>query len=268
MRQGVALVTGAGRGIGAAVSVALAGAGHDVGLVARTERQLLDVAGDVERAGGRAHVVVCDVTRPQAVAAACADIEDTLGPIEVLVNNAGTAGPESRLADVDPEAWWQAVETNLRGPMLFCRSLVAHMIERGSGLIVNMNSLAATGALPDQSAYVVSKAALARFTDTLAAELAGTSVHVVDVSPGLVRTAMTSGDQTLAGLPDTAWTPVARVAELIVSLASGMPSTLSGRFLHAAVDHPDALAELVRSAPDARRLRLVLGGSEDPLSPG
>lgn len=126
------------------------------------------------------------------------EIERRLGPVDVLVNNAGVGGPNLPLWECDPDAWWRALEVNLRGPMLLCRVVLPAMIRRRSGTIVNVESYAgiraSMGGGVAGTAYPVSKAALVRSTDTLAASVDEHGVRVFSISPGLVRTAMAEGD--------------------------------------------------------------------------
>ena len=252
----VSIVTGAGQGIGRATAVALAEAGHQIVVTGRTERAVRDTA---DECGGSA--VVGDVTDP-AHGAEVAALARERGGLDLLVNNAGTGGATGDFIDVDPESWWRVIETNLRGPMLMCHALLPQMIERGSGRVVNMNSLAGMRALPSVSAYSVSKAALARLTDNLAASLEGTGVSVFDLSPGLVHTQMTDSTPLFDDVPEEEWTPMADAVAAVVALASGRYDELTGRFLHAT---DDLNAVLASAGAGGRRLRLSPAGGADPL---
>lgn len=267
----VALVTGAGRGIGRAVAVGLAAAGMHVGLLGRTRSTLEATLRECASAGDavRAVAVPADVTVADAVRAAVGTVERDLGPVDLLVNNAGRADPtEVPLWEADPNAWWQVVEANLRGPMLLSRAVLPGMIQRGGGRIVNINSGFGLRGTPTYSAYAVSKAALARLTDCLAQALAGQPVAVFDLSPGLVRTDMTTEMPMWADVPDEEWTPPSVVVQAVLTLASGRADALSGRFLHATADGLDDLigraAQLVDQ--DARKLRLRPYADDDPLA--
>jgi 3-oxoacyl-[acyl-carrier protein] reductase len=252
----VSIVTGAGRGIGRATAVTLAEAGHQVVVTGRTEGAVRETAAEC---GGTA--VVGDVTDPAHVAEVAAVAREGGGAV-LLVNNAGTGGTTSDFLDADPGDWWRVLETNLRGPMLMCQALLPQMIERGDGRVVNLNSLAGMRAMPTVSAYSVSKAALARLTDNLAAGLQGTGVHVFDLSPGLVHTQMAHGTGLFDDVPEEEWTPMAAAVEAVVALASGRYDELSGRFLHATDDLDDVMAA---AGPEGRRLRLMPAGEADPL---
>jgi NAD(P)-dependent dehydrogenase (short-subunit alcohol dehydrogenase family) len=186
----VALVTGGGRGIGRAIAAALARAGASVAVLARSAAQLDEVVSDITQAGGRAFACPADVTDRTAVESAVAAVGQTLGPIDLLVNNAGVGGPVGPLAEADPDEWWRCLEVNLRGPLLCSRAVLPGMLARGRGRILNGASGAGTRAIPNLSAYVTSKAALIRLTENIAAEVRGAGVRVFAVQPGTVRTAM------------------------------------------------------------------------------
>ena len=187
----VALVTGAGRGLGRRVAVALAARGERVALVARSEAQVLETEHLIRQAGGAARAFPADVGDPAAVQELAGRVEGELGRVSILVNAAGVFGPIALVKDGDPEAWVQTISANLIGPYLTCRTLVGGMIERGWGRIVHFSSAAALHPPgPLNSAYGTSKVALNQFTRHLAAELAGTGVTANVIHPGDVKTEM------------------------------------------------------------------------------
>lgn len=267
----VALVTGAGRGLGRSLALGLAAAGAHVGLLGRTQATLEETLRQCAAAkgGGKAVAVRLDVTVDDAVRAAVRTVERDLGPVDLLVNNAGLVDPsEQPLWEADAGDWWGVVETNLRGPMLISRAVLPGMVQRGRGRIVNINSGFGLRGTPRYSAYSVSKAALARLTDCLAQALDGQPVAVFDLSPGLVRTDMTKDMPMWADVADDAWTPPSVVVEVLLTLASGRADALSGRFVHATRDNLDDLiarADAIREA-DTRTLRLRPYGDDDPLA--
>jgi 3-oxoacyl-[acyl-carrier protein] reductase len=248
--SGVALVTGGGRGIGRSIALELAGAGMQVAVSARTRGEVEQTA---REAGG--HAVLADVSRQSDVENMVADVESALGPIDLLVNNAGIAHWEERAWDDDPTAWWRVFEVNVLGPFLVSRTVIPGMIERGRGRIVNTGSGAAYLPGTANTAYGASKAALHRFGETLAKQLEPHGIAVFTISPGLVRTAMT-GDHFRDDAP---WTPPELAPRLVRELASGRLDALSGRYIHAEHDDPDDLAaradEVVASDLNAIRLR-------------
>jgi NAD(P)-dependent dehydrogenase (short-subunit alcohol dehydrogenase family) len=263
----VALVTGASRGIGRAVAVALARAGADVAITARTREGLLDTAAEIEALGRRTALLAGDVTDRERVPQIVAEAERSLGPLDLLVNNAGVGDIGTSTWDADPDRWWEVVSVNVFGPFLFARSAVPGMRERGRGRVVNVSSYAGVRASPGATAYSASKAALMRFSDGLAGELAGDGVQVFAMSPGVVRTDMTAAVPLFQELPDDAFTPVEVGAELIVRLASGEADPLSGMMIHA-LDDLDALvadAEALRAA-GRYQLRLFRDfGDDEPV---
>ena len=236
--EGVALVTGGGRGIGAAIARELADAGMRVAVSARSRDEVEQVAGEI---GGLA--VVADVARAEDVEHMVSEVEQKLGPIDLLVNNAGRAGWEGLAWEVAADDWWNVLEVNLRGPYLACRAVIPGMIERGHGRIVNTGSGA--GYLPGQrnTAYAASKAALFRLGETLANQLEPFGIPVFTISPGLVKTEMTADR-----FPDDApWTPPELAPRLLRVLASGRADALRGRYIHA--EHDD-IEDLIRRADE------------------
>jgi 3-oxoacyl-[acyl-carrier protein] reductase len=236
----VGLVTGGGRGIGAGIARELAEAGMRVAVSARTREQVDEVASEIGGLG-----VQADVSKRDDVDRMVAEVERGLGPIDLLVNNAGIGTYEQRPWETDPDEWWQILEVNLLGPYLCCRAVIPGMIERGRGRIVNTGSGAAylPGAAMN-SAYSASKAALYRFGESLAGQLEPYGIPVFTISPGLVQTDMT------AHFPDDApWTPPELAPRLVRALASGRADALSGRYIHAEHDDVD---DLIRRADEIR----------------
>lgn len=182
----VALVTGAARGIGRAVAAGLAADGWDLALLGRSAGALQQVAGEIP---GRALAVEADVRRPDELAAAVARVEDELGPIEALVNNAGV----QRLAlarDVTEADWDDVLDTNLKGAFFCAQAVGRRMLERRRGAVVNIASAAALIAVAERAAYASSKAGLIMLTKVLALEWAERGVRVNAVAPTFVETEM------------------------------------------------------------------------------
>ena len=247
---GVALVTGGGRGIGRGIALELAGAGMRVAVSARTRSEVEETARDAD---GLA--IAADVSRQDDVKRMVAETERGLGPIDLLVCNAGIASWEERAWEDEPDDWWRVFEVNVLGAFLTSRAVLPGMIERGRGRIVNTGSGAAYLPGISHTAYAASKAALYRFGEALANQLEPHGIPVFTISPGLVRTAMTDSN-----FPDDApWTPPELAPRLVRELASGRLDRLSGRYIHAEHDDPDDLAaraeEIVADDLNAIRLR-------------
>jgi NAD(P)-dependent dehydrogenase (short-subunit alcohol dehydrogenase family) len=263
----VALVTGGGRGIGRAIGEALAAAGARVALAARSGDELAEAVAAAEAGGGVARGWTLDVTDLGAVAGVVAEAEAALGPVTLLVNNAGTAQEPGPLWEADPGDWWRDLEVHVRGAFNCCRAVLPGMVERRRGRVVNIGSLVGARDEPYVTAYACAKAAFFRLTGTLAAETAGHGISVLCVSPGLVRTRMV--EQSLLGeagrrwrpqiraVPPEEYTPAQRTGDLLVRIAAGEADPLSGRFLHAEDDLDELLADAGRvAAEDLLTLRL------------
>ncbi|HLZ71518.1 MAG TPA: SDR family oxidoreductase [Dehalococcoidia bacterium] len=253
----VAIVTGGGRGIGRAIALALAAAGAAVTVTARSADQLGETAAAITAAGGRALVLPADVTDRQAVEGVVSETEQQLGPVTLLVNNAGIITPFGPVWEVDPEAWRRCMDTNVYGTFLCSRAVLPGMIARREGRIVNLaGSDPAQKAVPMATCYDGSKAVILRLSEGLAAETREYGVSVFSLMPGGVHTAMV--DELVrspwmlklnpaVGDFDRYWrTPPERAAALCVLIASGRADALSGRFLSV---HDD-LEELVRNSEE------------------
>ncbi len=222
-----AFVTGGGRGIGAGIARALAGDGWDVVVGARSREQVEAVADEI---GGR--WVQVDVADRDSVEHAVAEA----GEIDLLVANAGVARAGGSSWESDPAEWWRVYEVNVLGVHLCCRAVIPGMLERGGGRIAITGSGAAYLPGSERTAYPPSKAAVCRYGETLANELAG-RIPVFFFSPGLVQTEMTEG----AFGEDAPWTPPELAPELVRKLATGRYDALAGRYLHAEHDDLDDL---------------------------
>ena len=245
--EGVALVTGGGRGIGASIARELADAGMKVAVTGRTAEQVNAVAAEID---GLA--LTGDVSLADDVERWVATTEERLGPIELLAANAGIGVRDGATWELPIEEWWRVQEVNVLGVHLTVRSVVPLMLERERGRIVITGSGAAYLPGSRGTAYSASKAAVCRYGETLANELAG-RIPVFFYSPGLVRTEMTDrfGD-------DAPWTPPELAPQLVRVLASGRADALAGRYIHA--EHDDIEDLIVRAdqivADDLNAIRL------------
>jgi 3-oxoacyl-[acyl-carrier protein] reductase len=184
----VAVITGAGRGIGAAIAYKLSELGATAVLCGRTRSALESTAQAIAQAGGNAEVVPCDVTSLQSVEAAAKRVEGSFGRVDILVNNAGIGGFGRPLHELAPEAWEQILNTNLRGVYYAVRAFAPMMIRAQSGHIINISSLAGKNALPNGAAYAASKWGLNGLSYSLAEELRGHNIRVAVVCPGSTNT--------------------------------------------------------------------------------
>lgn len=211
----VALVTGAGRGLGRAIAVGFASEGSTVVVVARSSDELATAAAEIRAAGGTAHVAIADVRNADDVDSVVAGALGACGRIDVLVNAAGTSPFYKRSENLTPSEWDLVIETNLRGTFLFCRAVGSHMLGRRSGSIINVSSVAgATSGLARLAAYSASKAGIEGLTKALAVEWADRGVRVNAIAPAFFKTQLT---QDLLASPHAsvllARTPLGRFGE-------------------------------------------------------
>ena len=242
----VALITGAGRGIGRAIAGAFAAEGAKLALAARTRAELDETARMVENTGAETLVVLADVTDESDVKAM---VEQTLArfqTIDILVNSAGIAGPVGPVQANDVSEWVRTVQVNLIGSFLCCHAVLPVMLGQDRGRIVNLSGAGATNAWRDMSAYCSSKAAVVRLTETMSLELADTNVRVNVLGPGSVHTRMweeileggtAAGNRELRERGELVTTgggaSIDRAAELAVYLASDELGELNGRLISA-----------------------------------
>jgi len=253
----VALVTGGGRGIGRAIAACLAAAGAAVAVVARSDEQLAETVGLIERGGGRALAVAADVTDRAAVERAVRATRQELGPIDLLVNDAAVVSI-APIWEADPDEWWRCLEVNLFGTFLCTRAVLPEMIARRRGRIVNVASGAAYSDHPYLSAYASSKAAVVRFTSNLAAETGEHGLAAFAISPGGVDTTM-QAEVALAPSPEwqrwrsarpQQFVPAEWAGRLVVALASGRADRLTGRMLSIDDDIDDLVQRVDQVARD------------------
>jgi 3-oxoacyl-[acyl-carrier protein] reductase len=184
----VAVITGAGRGIGAAISQTLAGLGITTILCGRSRAPLEGTAAAISQAGGRAEVAECDVTRLDSVAALAARVDRTFGRLDILVNNAGIGGFGGPLHQLEPQIWDDILNTNLRGVYFMIRSFAPLLMRAKGGHIINISSLAGKNALPNGAAYAASKWGLNGLSYSVAEELRSHNIRVSVICPGSTNT--------------------------------------------------------------------------------
>ncbi|WP_303311917.1 3-ketoacyl-ACP reductase [Hymenobacter sp. BT730] len=211
----VALVTGAGKGIGRAVALALAQEGAHVGLLARTESQLREVAQQIESLGGKTAVVTADVANREAVEAAVAQVKAQLGPIDILINNAGI-GTFAKLVDMPPAEWEHIVQVNLMGTYYTTRAVLPDMIARETGDIINIASTAGQRGAATTSAYSASKFAIMGLTESLMQEVRKQNIRVSALTPSTVATDLAISNNLTDGNPEKVMQPE-DLAEFIIA---------------------------------------------------
>ena len=231
----VAVVTGASRGLGRAIALALAGEGAQLALVARNRDPLEEAAGAVRAAGGAAAVFTADVTDEHQVESLASEVRARFGKVHILVNNAGT-NVRKNLTDFTLDEWRRVLDTNLTGVFLMCRAFVPLMKGGGYGRILNLSSTMGHVALAGRTAYCASKAGLLGLTRALALELAEEQVTVNGISPGPFATEMNTAllespelrQFFTSRIPLGRWGKVEEVGQLAVYLCSETAGFITG----------------------------------------
>lgn len=234
-----ALVTGASRGIGRAVALGLAAAGADVALVARNEAALAEVCTEIEAGGRKALVLPCDVTDSAAVQAMVAAAIDGLGHLDVVVNNAGGTSFRAPFTRMRPIGWDKVLQLNLDSVVSVCAAVGPHLLERGTGSVINMASVAGLVGTPQLAPYGAAKAAVISLTRSLAMEWGEAGVRVNALCPGWTETDLNEGlradpavaDDLVAGSALGRWAGADEIVGPTVFLASDASSYVTGAVL-------------------------------------
>ena len=230
-----ALITGASKGLGKAMALALSAAGATVALVSRDATKLGDVQGEIRNAGGKAEVLVADVSSEAQVDQLEKEISAKLGKIQILINNAGI-NVRKNLTDFTLEEWQSVINTNLTSVFLMSRRFVPHMRGTGYGRVLCMTSIMSHVSLPQRSAYSASKAAVLGLIRALALELAAEGITVNGISPGPFATEMNLpivnnpelNAQFVANIPVGKWGKVEDIGSLASFLCSDAASFITG----------------------------------------
>ena len=260
----VALITGAGRGIGRAIALAYAGEGARLVLAARTPDELKETARQTEALGAATCIIPTDVTNHDQVQRMVAQALYRFSSIDILVNNAGIAGPVGALQENDVSYWVQTIQVNLIGTFLCCRAVLPVMLQQDRGKIINLSGGGGTFAWENMSAYCSSKVAVVRLTEGLALELAPTNIQVNALGPGSVHTGMWEEMRDSAAQAGADYlyevgkrvtsgggASIEQTAALAVFLASDESGNLSGRLVSQVLNDmsnlPDRIPEIMAS---------------------
>ncbi len=250
----IAIVTGSARGIGKKISEILAKKGVYVALVDILEDELARTAEEISQCCGKVLPIVCDITQVAQVDGMVDNVQSNLGPIDILINNAGTFSYIGPLWEADAEKWFQDIRVNLYGSFLVCRAVVKNMIAKKSGYIINIVSSGGVGdPHPYSTSYACSKTGLMRLTEGLAKEVEGYGIKVFAVAPPAILTEMTrfimndpGGKKWRPGFSKIFEKgddyPPEKVAELIVNLLSGKADKLTGRYFSVSQNFEDIIA--------------------------
>ena len=248
LQKRVAIITGAGRGIGKAIALAFAHEGADMVVVSKTLSEVEETAAQVRASGRRALALKVDVSKKDDVENMVKLTLQEFGGIDILVNNAGILGPIGPLIENNLDDWIETINVNLIGTFLCCKAIAPLMIKQRRGKIINLSGGGAAYPRPCFSAYAASKAAIVRLTETLAAELKEFSIQVNAIAPGAVSTRLHDqvlsagekiGESVLAEakrVKRTGGTPADVPAALAVFLASDESDGLTGKLISAVWD--------------------------------
>ena len=231
-----ALVTGASRGIGKAIALALGEAGAKVACIARNEEKLRETADAITTAGGTAVVYACDVTDSAAVQKVVDAVVEDWGQLDIVVNNAGITR-DTLIPRMSDEEWDEVITTNLRSVFLFTRAATQVMMRKRSGRIINISSVSGIMGNPGQANYSASKAGIIGLTQTVARELAGRKVTVNAICPGFIATEMTEAmgpvvqDEVKKRVPAKRLGDANEIADAVLYLSSDSAAYLTGQIL-------------------------------------
>lgn len=231
-----AIVTGASRGLGKAMAIAIGGSGAHVTCVARNEEKLKETVAQIEAAGGKAGYAICDVTDRESVDKVVDDVVENFEKLDILVNNAGITR-DNLLPRMTDEEWDDVIATNLRSAFLFSRAASRYMMRARYGRIINITSVSGLMGNPGQTNYSASKAGLIGLTRSLSRELAGRKVTINAVAPGFIESDMTAAlgdairDEAKKRIPAKRLGTAEEVAAGVLFLASRAASYITGQVL-------------------------------------
>ncbi len=226
LAETVAVVTGAGRGIGRSIALTYAREGAELAIASRTPDELETLAQEIRALGRRVLVQTADVSRQEDVLRLVDRTLAEFGRVDVLVNNAGTIIMPGDLLGTTVEAWDTMMAVNVRSVFLCCKAVLPGMIEQGSGKIINISSVAGLRGLPNREAYCASKYAVTGFTASLALDMKTHGIAVNAICPGLVDTALTAVSRQ--GVDKAGWMQPEDIADVALFLASDDARAMTG----------------------------------------
>ena len=244
----LAIITGAGRGIGQAIAIAIGDVGATVVLASRTESELNETAQYLKVKGNNCSVIPADVSDWNSVQNLVAQVVEEFGHVDILVNNAGIQGAIGPLVENEPDLWRKTIQVNLLGTFYCCKAVLPYMIDQKYGSIINLSGGGAASPRANYSAYAASKAAIVRLTETLAEEVSAYNIRVNAIAPGAVNTRMleealaageAAGEKGMADAQrqlETGGTPPELSASLAVFLASDASDGITGKLIAAPHD--------------------------------
>ncbi|OGD86957.1 hypothetical protein A2Z23_01725 [Candidatus Curtissbacteria bacterium RBG_16_39_7] len=249
LSEKIAIVTGAGRGIGREISLGFAKAGAKLVIISRTKNELDRTAQEIKKIGQEVLAISADITKPAEVKKVIEKALNRFKKIDILVNNAGILGPIGPIEKNEEKKWEQTIQTNLLGTYYFLKAIIPIMKKQKSGKIINLSGGGSTSPRPFFSAYAASKAAIVRLTETVAEEVKKYNIQVNAIAPGPINTKLLyevlDAGQEVAGDKEfekaklqkkTGGTPIEKAVQLAIFLASDASNDLTGRLISAIYD--------------------------------
>lgn len=267
LKDKVAIITGASRGIGKNIAKKIAKEGAEVVLVSRSKKELERTLEEIKQEGGKGILIPTDISKKQDVSNLLKQVIENYSKVDILVNSTAIITPIGPLNKINIEEWENTIKNNLFGTLYCIKQTMSHMIERNYGKIVNLSGGGAFKPFPNFSAYAVSKAAIIRLTETVAEELRDYNITINAISPGAIKTQMTSivlENKSEAGeeyynakkVFDTGGASLKKVEDLALFLVSDESKGLSGKTISAVWDDLDYIKNNISKVQQSDRFTL------------